>query len=547
MRVPNNTIIAVEGLGAIEQAQATVAQVNWGQYGPAADVLDRALAMARTAAMQMQNAVTLEDFVAGRKLANLANEELVKAVKLAEAIEKKQPGVSGIGEVDQAIGDIAQAQAEVDQINWEGMKPAADVLKRGMAMARTAAIQMRDAKTPAEYAVACGLANKANAELVKASQMADRIEQQAAVSGIGFSLSSLASGIKKAASTVAKSVVTVAKATAKTATTAATAVTKTTAAVIKTAATTAAKGIVAAAKVPVKVVQTVTNTITSKVAEMTGIASRLRAARQAGQAQMQELNALLPSVKSSQLRADILKLQQETSQLDTATAAKLNEANKQVESVSRQSTAVQGLGDVGELGVAPLAIVAVGAGIAVLVVAMTKMVTDWSNTRSKAKVLSEQAKADGKLSDTEKAAIDENAQRRELATTQSEDLQGEAQRLQEQSSQLVEQANQLAAEGKTEEANQALQQAQSLQTEAATRGAQANAILEPFVQPMAPVTVPSAARAEAAATTAMVQKSAGGEKSWFEKNVGINPTVLVLAIAAIMIVPRLIPQRRSDA
>ena len=58
MRVPNNTIIAVEGLGAIEQAQATVAQVNWGQYGPAADVLDRALAMARTAAMQMRDAAT---------------------------------------------------------------------------------------------------------------------------------------------------------------------------------------------------------------------------------------------------------------------------------------------------------------------------------------------------------------------------------------------------------------------------------------------------------------------------------------------------------
>ena len=196
----NNTIIAVEGLGAIEQAQATVAQVNWGQYGPAADVLDRALAMARTAAMQMQNAVTLEDFVAGRKLANLANEELVKAVKLAESIEKKPTGVSGIGEVDQAIGDIAQAQAEVDQINWEGMKPAADVLKRGMAMARTAAIQMRDAKTPAEYAVACRLANKANAEMVKASEMADRIEQQAVISGIGFSLSSLAKSVKKAAS-----------------------------------------------------------------------------------------------------------------------------------------------------------------------------------------------------------------------------------------------------------------------------------------------------------------------------------------------------------
>ena len=290
-----------------------------------------------------------------------------------------------------------------------------------------------------------------------------------------------------------------------------------------------------------------TNTITSRVAEMTGVASKLRAARQAGQAQMQELNALLPSVKSAQLRADILKLQQETSQLDTATAAKLNEANRQVESASKQSTAVQGLGDVGEIGVGPLAIVAVGAGIAALVVAMTKMITDWSNTRSKAKVLSEQAKADGKLSDTEKAAIDENAQRRELATTQSEDLQGEAQRLQEQSSQLVEQANQLAAEGKTEEANQALQQAQALQTEAATKGAQANAILEPFVQPMAPVTVPSTARAEAAATAANVQKAAGGEKSWFEKNVGINPTVLVLAIAAIMIVPRLIPQRRSDA
>jgi hypothetical protein len=64
---------------------------------------------------------------------------------------------------------------------------------------------------------------------------------------------------------------------------------------------------------------------------------------------------------------------------------------------------------------------------------------------------------------------------------------------------------------------------------------------------MAPVTVPSTARAEAAATAADVQKAAGGEKSWFEKNVGINPTVLVLAIAAIMIVPRLIPQRRSDA
>ena len=556
MRVRNNTIIAVEGIGAIEQTQAVVAQINWGQYGPAADVLDRALAMARTAALQMQNAATLEEFIAGRKLANLANEELVKAVKLAESIEKKQPGVSGIGEVDQAIGDIAQAQAEVDQIDWEGMTPAADVLKRGMAMARTAAIQMRDAKTPAEYAFACQLANKANAEMVKAVMLADQIEQKAAVSGIGFSLSSLANGIKKAASTVAKSVVTVAKATAKTATTAAqtvtkaaTAVAKTPVAVISTAAATAAKAVVAAAKVPVKVVQTVTNTITSKIAEMTGVASKLRAARQAGQAQMQELNALLPSVKSAQLRADILKLQQEASQLDTATVAKLNEGNKQVEEASKQSTAVQGLGDgdIGEIGIGPLAVVAVGVGIAALVVAMTKMIADWSNVRSKSKVLSEQAKADGKLSDTEKAAIEENAHRRELATTQSEDLQGEAQRLQEQSSQLVEQANQLAAEGKTEEANQALQQAQALQTEAATRGAQANAILEPFVQPMAPVTVPSTARAEAAATAANVQKAAGGEKSWFEKNVGINPTLLVLAITAMVIVPRLIPQRRSDA
>ena len=549
MRVRDNTIIAVEGIGAIEQTQAVVAQINWGLYGPAADVLDRALAMARTAALQMQNAATLEEFIAGRKLANLANEELVKAVKLAESIEKKQPGVSGIGEVDQAIGDIAQAQAEVDQIDWEGMTPAADVLKRGMAMARTAAIQMRDAKTPAEYAFACQLANKANAEMVKAAMLADQIEQKAAVSGIGLSLSSLANGIKKAASTVAKSVVTVAKATAKTATTAAKAVSKTPVSVIKTAASTAAKAVVAAAKVPVKVVQTVTNAITSKIAEMTGVASKLRAARQAGQAQMQELSALLPSVKNAQLRADILKLQQEASQLDTATAAKLNEANKQVDDAKKQSTAVQGLGnsDIGEIGIGPLAVVAVGVGIAALVVAMTKMIANWSNVRSKSKVLSEQAKADGKLSDTEKAAIEENAHRRELATTQSEDLQEEAQRLQEQSSQLVEQANQLAAEGKTEEANQVLQQAQARQTEAATKGAQANAILEPFVKPMAPVTVPSTARADAAATAANGQKSAGGEKSWFEKNVGINPTVLVLAIAAIMIVPRLIPQRRSDA
>jgi hypothetical protein len=549
MRVRDNTIIAVEGIGAIEQTQAVVAQINWGLYGPAADVLDRALAMARTAALQMQNAATLEEFRAGRKLANLANEELVKAVKLAESIEKKQPGVSGIGEVDQAIGDIAQAQAEVDQIDWEGMTPAADVLKRGMAMARTAAIQMRDARTPAEYAIACQLANKANAEMVKAAMLADQIEQKAAVSGIGFSLSSLANGIKKAASTVAKSVVTVAKATAKTATTAAKAVSKTPVSVIKTAASTAAKAVVAAAKVPAKVVQTVTNAITSKIAEMTGVASKLRAARQAGQAQMQELSALLPSVKNAQLRADILKLQQEASQLDTATAAKLNEANKQVDDAKKQSTAVQGLGnsEIGEIGIGPLAVVAVGVGIAALVVAMTKMIANWSNVRSKSKVLSEQAKADGKLSDTEKAAIEENAHRRELATTQSEDLQEEAQRLQEQSSQLVEQANQLAAEGKTEEANQVLQQAQARQTEAATKGAQANAILEPFVQPMAPVTVPSTARAEAAATAANGQKSPGGEKSWFEKNLGINPTLLVLAITAMVIVPRLIPQRRSDA
>ena len=350
MRVRDNTIIAVEGIGAIEQTQAVVAQINWGQYGPAADVLDRALAMARTAALQMQNAATLEEFIAGRKLANLANEELVKAVKLAESIEKKQPGVSGIGEVDQAIGDIAQAQAEVDQIDWEGMTPAADVLKRGMAMARTAAIQMREAKTPAEYAFACQLANKANAEMVKAAMLADQIEQKAAVSGIGFSLSSLANGIKKAASTVAKSVVTVAKATAKTATTAAnrkaaTAVAKTPVAVIKTAASTAAKAVVAAAKVPVKVVQTVTNTITSKIAEMTGVASKLRAARQAGQAQMQELSALLPSVKNAQLRADILKLQQEASQLDTATAAKLNEANKQVEDAKQAEHCGAGVGE----------------------------------------------------------------------------------------------------------------------------------------------------------------------------------------------------------
>jgi len=203
--------------------------------------------------------------------------------------------------------------------------------------------------------------------------------------------------------------------------------------------------------------------------------------------------------------------------------------------------------EIGEIGIGSVAVVAVGACVAALVVAMTKMIADWSNVRSKSKVLSEQAKADGKLSDAEKAAIEENAQRRELATTQSEDLQEEAQRLQEQSSQLVEQANQLAAEGKTAEANQVLQQAQELQTEAATKGAQANSILEPFVQPMAPVTVPSTARAEAAAASGNGQKSAGGEKSWFEKNLGINPTLLVLAITAMVIVPRLIPQRRSDA
>jgi len=347
---------------------------------------------------------------------------------------------------------------EVGHTEWDVMEPAAETLKKGLDVGRTAVIQLREAETLEQWIAARRIAQRALRELEQASVQSDVIVLEARkkeVEGIG---SPISFGWMRRAGRA-----------------------------IKNACKRGARAIVGASKATFKVLKDATNKMVMKVAEMTGLARKVRAERAATAGQLQELRAISPRVKDPKIRADITKFEAGFAKLDVETKRRLGEAKTQEGKAAKEikkvkalkpgeEIKIKGIGYIGHPSPAIFIPIAIAAGAVAIIVVMTALLTSWSKTKSNAKALTERAKADTALVGEEKVRLEQNEEIRDLAVTESEKLRNDADELRKK-------AAEAQAKGKTAEANSLLKEAGSKEDEAIE-------ILKPHLKPQEPLKFP---------------------------------------------------------